>query len=323
VTNLCVPAIGPAFYVYTRAVTEPAFRWRWSLVLHVALPLTFLVLQLLVWTVPVLRDGTPGDPANDRVVELAAFAVIDSYLLAYIGIAVLRLRRHRESLQLRAEEGRLQPLRGLITFSIVLWITVAVSTVGDFSSWSGAGTLVAGVGGAIGAFMLLWNVTLPTHLTGGRVPAVSLPVLGSASPPAAAGVEVADGPAKSGALKPDEAARLIEKLRRALDQERVFLDPELSLATLADHIGTTRHKVSLAFREGYGATFYQVVGRYRVRHAAALLRSREGQVQTIAGIAMTSGFNTLSAFNAAFRSEFGVPPSEYRTRGVADVTGAS
>lgn len=101
-------------------------------------------------------------------------------------------------------------------------------------------------------------------------------------------------------------------MERLLEKDHVYLDSGLSLQKLASLVGTTRHKLSLVINERFGGTFYQVIASYRVKAAAAELIREASAHRTIADIAMDSGFNSLSAFNAAFRAHFGQTPREYR-----------
>lgn len=310
-TNLCVPAIAPAFYLYARAVTEPEYRWRPAQLGHFAVSFFFLGLQLLAWAMPA-EGGEPAAGHVDRRAELLLLGLVDANLLVYATLAFRRIWKHRRELSERAQEGWTHPLRGLPAFAGFLWLVIFLSAVGDFTAWPLFGSMIGGAGGVFAIFVVLWNLTLPSRLTAGEVPQTLPPMAEENQAESRSDEGVAD--ARSSPLKPEEAVRLGEKLRRSLETERLFLDASLSLQGLAERLDTTRHKLSPAFRKTYGGTFHQVIGRFRVRHAAELLRSGEGKVQTIAAIASASGFNTLSAFNAAFRSEFGMAPSEYRRR---------
>jgi AraC-like DNA-binding protein len=134
-----------------------------------------------------------------------------------------------------------------------------------------------------------------------------------AGPPADRADDIPQPDTKRGSeLNREDAERIAARVRQLFEVERVFLDPDLSLHALAGKAKTTRHKLSAALRQIFGATFYQLIAGYRVRDAARVLQTKAGAVRTIADIAFASGFNTLSAFNAAFRAEFGVTPSVFR-----------
>jgi signal transduction histidine kinase/DNA-binding response OmpR family regulator len=59
-----------------------------------------------------------------------------------------------------------------------------------------------------------------------------------------------------------------------------------------------------------GHSTHDLMRQYRLRRAARLLREQTGSVSEVA---FESGFNSLSHFARAFREEFGVLPSEYRS----------
>lgn len=65
------------------------------------------------------------------------------------------------------------------------------------------------------------------------------------------------------------------------------------------------------FRKTFGTTLTSYVTRYRVSHAQHLLNTTDSK---IVDVAMSSGFNSLSRFNDAFKRGSGCSPREYRDR---------
>ena len=127
---------------------------------------------------------------------------------------------------------------------------------------------------------------------------------------------------RAAALRPEDLERLRAKLEK-LFKEGAYRDAALSLQSLADKAGTTRHKMSAAIRELYGCSFYQLMASRRVAEAARLLQSKQAAHRTVADIAFSVGFNTLSAFNAAFKAEFGSTPSQFRGKNVGSTPRAA
>lgn len=347
VANPFVVAAGPTFYVYVRAATERAFRWRWTTWLHFLPAALFPVSDINLYLAPAAEKVRLAahdlDPVG-RAETLPGLFVVNLYLLLYVLVAWRRLWRERESIAESQEEGRSHPLRGIGLFATLVVVGVLVSGVLDFTPWTGAGSGAAALAIVLTVFVALWTATQPALLLAPALPAADPPggpatdadaaaeavadeppaILPSEAPAAAAagvtpaatapaGVTAAE-PKASADLKPEEAARIAARLRRLFNTDRVFLDADLSLHQLAAEAKTTRHKLSAVLRQEFGATFYQIVAGYRVREAARLLESRDGDVRTIADIAFAAGFNTLSAFNAAFRGHFGVTPRQFRDR---------
>jgi len=59
-------------------------------------------------------------------------------------------------------------------------------------------------------------------------------------------------------------------------------------------------------------SFFDYVNQYRIEHARALLIELDGKSNAILSIAFAVGFNSNSAFYAAFRKCVGQTPAQYR-----------
>lgn len=328
VANPFIAASGALFYLYACAATDPAFRWRWTRWLHFIPSAVFLFGQIPLLFLPVeeklrlaQQDLVPAGTLGER---LASTGVFDLYLLTYFVLAWWRFWRCRERIIESREEGRSHPLRGIGAFATVLVLLNLVSAVLDFTPWMLTGMTILGLAGVIAVFAAFWFVSNPIPLVEPRAHRLLAEPI---SPPAApsvttlelsatgdaastASVAVIEAPVAS--LPDEETKRLAAKLTRVMDAEKPYLDAGLSLHSLAQKLGTTRHRTSDAIKCAYGATFYQVVAGHRAREAARVLASKEGQARTIADIAFAAGFNTLSAFNMAFRAEFAMTPKAYR-----------
>ena len=85
----------------------------------------------------------------------------------------------------------------------------------------------------------------------------------------------------------------------------------LSMARIAHAVGRHEMHLSREFRRHYGASIGNYLRRLRVEEAARLLaQSRED----ITGIALRCGFANHSHLCRIFRTQYGLTPSEYRTR---------
>lgn len=87
-------------------------------------------------------------------------------------------------------------------------------------------------------------------------------------------------------------------------------DPDLTLATVARHLGTNTAYLSRAFNEGLGMNFSTLVNQMRSHTVAEALRS--GAPQDILELALDAGFASKASFNRAFSTTFGCSPSAYR-----------
>ena len=110
-----------------------------------------------------------------------------------------------------------------------------------------------------------------------------------------------------------ECRALAAALVRALEVDRLYRQPELKVAELAEHVGSREHRVSRVIRQVLGApNFSQWVNRYRIEHACRLLR--EQPRRSVLDISLDAGFGSLGPFNRAFKAATGCTPSAWRAR---------
>ncbi len=102
----------------------------------------------------------------------------------------------------------------------------------------------------------------------------------------------------------------IAAMTRIMREEELYRDPALTLEELAQRLGVNPHQLSELLNSLMGATFRAYLNGLRIERAKSFLL--EDGASTILDIAFESGFNSKSAFNAAFRNETGQTPSEYR-----------
>lgn len=115
------------------------------------------------------------------------------------------------------------------------------------------------------------------------------------------------------ALSPSEQV-LHDKLIAAMARG-AYRAPGLTIAALADELGTPEHRLRALINQRLGhRNFSAFLNRHRIAEARAMLASREHVDLPILTIAMDLGYNSLPPFNRAFRAETGTTPSEFRKR---------
>lgn len=110
--------------------------------------------------------------------------------------------------------------------------------------------------------------------------------------------------------KPDQ--QLIDKLVGYMTEKRPYLDPELSLSTLAKDLKITRGQLSQLINDGIGENFYDFINKYRVEEVKKLMVDPEMANFNLLGIAFEAGFKSKSTFNLIFKRFTGLTPTEYR-----------
>jgi AraC-like DNA-binding protein len=105
---------------------------------------------------------------------------------------------------------------------------------------------------------------------------------------------------------------IVLRLRDYMQQSKPFLDPSLSVETLAERINLPSSELSLTINRIIGQHFFDFVNLYRINLAAEMLIANEQQPKTVLEILYEVGFNSKSSFNTAFKKHLLMTPSQYR-----------
>jgi AraC-like DNA-binding protein len=109
-----------------------------------------------------------------------------------------------------------------------------------------------------------------------------------------------------------EIEACFEKLQRTMADAQPFRDSSLTLPKLARQLAVSPNLLSEAINRKAAQNFPDFINSYRIREARILLDNPEYKNHKIAAIAFSTGFNSLSVFNAAFKKFTSTTPSRYR-----------
>lgn len=84
---------------------------------------------------------------------------------------------------------------------------------------------------------------------------------------------------------------------------------QITVAEISQEVGLHPNYAMSLFKKAFGTTLIDYLTRHRVSHAQRLLVTSEAK---IVDIAFSSGFNSISRFNEAFRRACGCTPRDYR-----------
>lgn len=101
---------------------------------------------------------------------------------------------------------------------------------------------------------------------------------------------------------------LLTRLDHLMQTERLFLEPDLTLARIARRLRVPAKQLSAAINRQTGENVSRHVNSYRIRHACALLTDGMPVTEAI----YACGFNTKSNFNREFLRVTGQSPSAWR-----------
>lgn len=105
-----------------------------------------------------------------------------------------------------------------------------------------------------------------------------------------------------------EAARWAARIR----EDRLYEDPEITLARAARHLATNQSYLSRAINEGLGMNWSTLING--MRSDAVAERVIANPSADILGTALECGFNSKASFNRFFRAHHGMTPSAFRRK---------
>lgn len=100
-------------------------------------------------------------------------------------------------------------------------------------------------------------------------------------------------------------------LKTAMEQDHLYLNPNLNLTMLSQHTGLAPKTVSAVLNQHLMKSFTEFVNQYRIDFFKQKIRKQELEHLTILGIALESGFNSQATFQRAFKNSTGMSPREY------------
>lgn len=100
-----------------------------------------------------------------------------------------------------------------------------------------------------------------------------------------------------------------KRLEAAMQQRKLYKNPDITLAKLASEIGINSHHLSLVLNSQFNQKFYEYVNEYRIKAAKKLLDSTQ---QPSIQIALEVGFNNKATFHKYFKKYTAVTPSQFR-----------
>jgi adenylate cyclase len=108
-----------------------------------------------------------------------------------------------------------------------------------------------------------------------------------------------------------QAAEIEIRLQKLMDAEKPYLNPKISSPDLAEMIDITTNQLSQFINEHYNKNFYDYINSFRLKEFLAAGKNPKYSHLSLLGLAYECGFNSKTTFNAFFKREMGVTPSEF------------
>ncbi|RPD42756.1 helix-turn-helix transcriptional regulator [Chitinophaga barathri] len=288
-------AIGPSLYLYVRSFRKvPPVTKPWKHFLLMLVPFTnrfLLVIGYFVWKFTpnhfLLFQPAWLDKYYATIAEPASILSSCTYYL----FAVLELRRQRKESLLIPEEYRwLKMLLAVMGFFNTLWLgTYLYAHI--FNVWGGEQYYV------IETFLVIfiyWVGFMGYHRT--KIIYVA---------------QQKKTQSYFDNLSKEDVDRVDAALRKAMAEDRLYLQQDISIQGVAEHIGTSAKTLSAVLNQRVGKGFNEYVNGWRVEAVKEMMLDPTHAHLTITGMAFECGFNSQPTFQRAFKAATGQTPREF------------
>lgn len=295
IDNLVVFLVGPLLFFYVKSLTILEFKFRWKDVWHFALFGIMFLLNLpeFFWSSEARIAEYLAE--TNRVAMTAklylVYAIIDLNLFAYLIASLWLCWKQDQARSLKNPPVNVSWLRNLLMAFLIIQI---FSTIFDFFNLA----------------QVNWSIT-PFFLT---IVIYSMSYVGIRQSEIFTGINLMKLSLKyqKSPLTEEMAEKIIKKLELLMKGEKIYMDSTLSLPQLAHKLAISTHLLSQVLNERLNRNFFNFISEYRIQEAQRILRDPQGQKYSMLDIAQEVGFNSISAFNTAFKKYTGLSPSEFR-----------
>lgn len=314
---------GPLLYLYTAEVTNQKVIGRFRIVHFVPFFLSYLPFIRFISSpaehkIFVYQNNGLG---YETVMNFMLFAIIVSGIV-YVALSLRLLAKHKQIIRSQfsyAEKINLAWLRYLIYGIAAIWIVVIFGN--DSATYSAAVLFVIFLGyfgiKQVGIFTQKLPSESPSAVEGQSEIEISKPDFISEAPPDPLNTieTVVEEPKKAkyqkSSLNATAAENIHTLLRKVMREKKLYTNPELTLAELAQELNVHPNNLSQVINTYEQKSFYDYINSKRVEEFKGIVSLPENQRFTLLGLAQDCGFNSKTSFNRNFKNATGLSPSEY------------
>lgn len=292
-------AVGPSLYLYVATLLHPekALTARKTLVHYIPVLFQFLfrfvtIAYVILWETDLYR-GSISPNALNNVYWLYSEPLSVTVFLVYLTttVYIFRKKQKADTIRLISKEAQ-QVVRGwikaLLACMIVLGIAWPLTVLAPHIIKFNTPEYYYPIEIAL-VFFIYWIALAGYHRTQQIYRQVTV----------------------SNIPDPSLMEESLAKLRHAMEVDKLYLDPELTVSKVAAHVGISSKTISSLLNQHVEKSFNDFVNGYRVQQVQEKLIAQSHENLTIYGIALEAGFNSQATFQRAFKNIAGMSPREY------------
>lgn len=112
-------------------------------------------------------------------------------------------------------------------------------------------------------------------------------------------------------LPEKELEKLKNKMQFLMTDEKIYLEPNLTLNDLSRKLGVNSSILSYAINNGFGKNFNDFINEFRINEVKEKLKTSD---DSLLNVAFDCGFNSKATFNRAFKKFTGTSPKEFQEK---------
>lgn len=274
--------VGPLLRWYVLAMTQPNYRLLKKYSLE-------LIPFILVFIMSFFFTENQFDTNNRQTIIVFGSILIFTYLhfACYIFIAIRSLykikKQYKNTLQTKFQKAILTWLQVLLFSFIFIWISYFLNIIEDTIPY-----IIGPIMYSVVVYFLSYKAfQLKTTDIDGEV------------------------------FKITEDEQLFNTMSNFVSNNKLYLEPDVSLLSLSKLIGKSTQKTSEIINQYAKQNFNDYINYYRIQEAKKMLKDTRTKNHTISSIAFDVGFSSLSSFNSAFKKFESTTPSSYRKNTIA------
>ncbi|MCF8360422.1 MAG: helix-turn-helix domain-containing protein [Prolixibacteraceae bacterium] len=289
--------LNPAIYLYTRSLTNPAFRLKWKQLAHL---LPYLFFKITAWIIEEPQAFEHYFQPDQNLWFRLLFGVfgIISWVV-YLSLTGIALTKHRR--KIRDEFSTIDMFKkvGWVLFIVILYILYCITVF----LW--------------GLFNVIFLDTLSLTIYNYSVLLVFIYIFGFYGLKQKELFVHTNGqndqqPREQVSFLNEKTKKTIRgKLLEYFSVKKPYLNPELNMSLLSKELDIPKHHITEVLNGVLGKNFFQFVNEYRVNEVKKKLAEPKNPY-SIEAIGYECGFNSKSTFFSVFKQLSGKTPAQYK-----------
>jgi AraC-like DNA-binding protein len=116
----------------------------------------------------------------------------------------------------------------------------------------------------------------------------------------------------AGTIANVDLENLSKKIESHMKEKKVYTNPYLTIIDLAENLKTHPKRISSTINSLQKQNFNSYINQFRIEKAIEILKNQKLEKYSMEGIGLEVGFNSKSAFYAAFKKKTGTTPTRFK-----------